>query len=85
MGEVGELVGQAALPDTPAQQVILGIGLALAPDQLAVTGLLEAHGATQAVTAVGIVDLLDVQVPAHVAIAVGNPVVAHLVPFRCAT
>ncbi len=82
MGKVGELVGQAALPDTPAQQVVLGVGLALAPDQLAIAGLLEAHGAAQAIAAVGVVDLLDVQVPAHVAIAVGDPVVAHLVPFR---
>src|SRR5690606_3851609 len=80
-----ELVRQAALPDTPAEQVVLGVGLALAPDQLAIAGLLEAHGAAQAVAAVGVVDLLDVQVPAHVAIAVGDPIVADLVPLGSAT
>ena len=65
VAEVGEFLGQAAVEDLAAHEVVLRVALAVAPGERAVGRLAEAHHDAGAVNRFVVVDRRRVEVPAH--------------------
>ena len=73
---------QTAVVDFTAQEVILGVALAITPGDVAVLVLLEAHHYAGAIRIFNVVDRFDVHVPAHFTLRVDNGVLRIEVPLQ---
>ena len=80
--EVSVAVGQAAVEDFAAHQVVLDVALAVAPGEGAVIVLAEAHHDAGLVDVVRIVDAGRLHVPAQFALRVVDGVLRIAVPFE---